>query len=398
MLNSLEQFINDLYNNKKLINYLFENRKINISIDNISDLSFFLSEKLNYLIENSILSQNADNISLDVNLLQFFEKTLNISDQINTAYISEIVKNLGDNILYYIQDTTEKGKLEYLFKIKRDLKGIARNINKEIITLKRNIDNVYKTEQNFKIKKKKLEDYKQKRDDIIELKINIEKLIDNKRVILESIGDMELNSIIFTVHKTLEESFTYLIEIQQELIEYINKSQIYGEIFRKVQKLKYLKDHQEIKYKTDITKVISKEYGLNLQPRKIFYTKISESFLQSDQGFEIIKKLAKKNKTKNKVLLPSKEIISDDYFDQVEEIEEIIDLNTIKKSFDNSNQDLFKFILNFDFLNSFTFEEKINIFCKIIAEFENELIIKEDLSNYNEINYALVYSGVNNDK
>lgn len=398
MLNSLEQFINDLYFNKRLVNYLFENRKINNSIDNISDLSFFDPEKLNYLIENSILSQNADNISLDIDLLEFFEKSLNISEQINTAYINEIVRNLESDIFFYTQDTTENGRTNYLAKIKRNLKGIARNINKEIIALKRNIDNVYKTEQNFKIKKKKLEDYKQKKDDIIDLRKNIEKLLETKRIILDSIGDMELNSIVISVHKTLEESFTYLIEIQQELIEYINKAQIYGEIFRKVQKLKYLKDHHELSYKTDINKVITKEYSLNLQSKKTFYYKMSQSLLQTDEGFEVIKKLSKKIKVKNKSLLPSSENIPDSYFSQIEELDEMIDLNSIKTAFYKSNQDLFNFILSLDLSKHLDFEERINLFCKMIADFEDELIIKNELGNHEKLNYALVYPGESYDK
>ncbi|MBC7475083.1 MAG: hypothetical protein H7263_12380 [Candidatus Sericytochromatia bacterium] len=376
-----------------MISYLFENRKINISQENIADLPFFESNKLDYLIENSILGQNADNISIDINLLEFFEDFLNISEQINTAYISDTVKDLESNIIFFIEETREKEKENYLSKIKRYLKGISRNIKKEIIALKRNTDLVYKTEQNFNIKKIKLEDYKQKRNDIIDLRISIGNILDSKRIILESIGDIELNSIILNVHKILEESFTYLIEIQQELIEYINKAQIYGEIFRKVQKLKYLKDHQEIKYKTNITKVIAIEHALILQPRRTFFYKISNAFLQSDEGFGVIKKLVKKNKQKNKVILPSKVIISDDYFDQLEELEEIIDLNAIKNAFYISGQDLFNFVMNFNLQKTFTFDERVTIFCKIISEYEDELIIKDDLGIHNKLNYALVYPG-----
>lgn len=393
MLNSLEQFINDLYFNKKLVNYLFENRKLNISLESIADLPFFEAEKLNYLIENSILAQNADNISLDINLLEFFEDFLNISEQINTAYISDTVRDLESNIIFYTEETRTKEKETYLSKIKRYLKGIARNIKKEIIALKRNIDIVYKSEQNFKIKKKKLEDYRQKRNDIIELKLSIENLLDSKIPILEAIGDMELNSIIVNVYRILEESFTYLIEIQQELIEYINKAQIYGEIFRKVQKLKHLKDHQEIKYKTDIHKVIARENGLILQSRKTFYYKVSQSFLQTDDGFSVIKKVAARNKQKGKVLLPSQEMIPEAYFDHTEDLEEIIDLSAVKKAFYQSGQDLFTFIINFQLEKPFTFEERVSIFCKMIAEFEDELIIREDLGSSRELNYALVYPG-----
>lgn len=391
LLNSLEQFITILNTNKKFINFLFENRKINISIDTVIDSFPVEIEKLDYLVENSILNQNADNISLDISLLEFFEDFLNISEQINTAYISDTVKRLENNIDYYTYETIEQRKEGYLTEIKKDMKGISRNIKKEIIALKRNIDNVYKTEQNFNIKKKKLEDYKQKRDNIIGLKESIEKLLGIKRIILESMGDLELNSIVTNVYKMLEECYTYLIEIQQELILYINKAQIYGEIFRKVQKLKYLKDHQEIKYKTDIIKVIAREHSLILQTRKTFYSKISLNFIQTDEGFEVVKKLAKKNKTKLKAQLPLMEVIPANYFEESEDFEEIIDYEIIKKAFYKSNQDLFNFILNHNLGREFSFHQRLNIFCSMVSEFEDDLIIKDNVGSYNNLNYALIY-------
>src|SRR5690606_10238921 len=131
---------------------------------------------------------------------------------------------------------------------------------REVIKLHKNIDDTYKNQGNYFIKLLALEKYKSKRDDINNLIKQTENIVAIAHPVINAIVDPELNSLILELRYNLVKQRDYLIEIQLQIIDYINKIQYQNEIFKKIQRLKELKDYEELKYKTNYVQVVS---GIN---------------------------------------------------------------------------------------------------------------------------------------
>ena len=70
----------------------------------------------------------------------------------------------------------------------------------------------------------------------------------------------------------------------------------------------------------------------------------------------------------------------------------MINLEEIRNKFVATSDNLFNFILLYDFLKEIDFEERVTLFCQIISQYEQELVIEDDFKKTNGIEYAIVYS------
>jgi hypothetical protein len=64
--------------------------------------------------------------------------------------------------------------------------------------------------------------------------------------------DDELVRIKWELRENFRDSRHRLIEIQQQVIEYLNQVKRQSQVLEKLRKVKYLKDHFELKQKSDI--------------------------------------------------------------------------------------------------------------------------------------------------
>ena len=131
----------------------------------------------------------------------------------------------------------------------------------------------------------------------------------------------------------------------------------------------------------------------------IFEARISEplnlsldTLRNSEKAFEAIKRVAKNHKDRkhNKPILADR--ISDEYLENSVQEEIQINLEEVKNRFVATSDNLFNFIMNYDFLKEVDFNERVTIFCQIINQFEQELIIEVNFQESNGIEYAIVNS------
>jgi hypothetical protein len=120
---------------------------------------------------------------------------------------------------------------------------------------------------------------------------------------------------------------------------------------------------------------------------------LSIDFLrESEKAFEAIRRIAKQHKDR---LLFKPEIadsISNEYLENNIEEEVMINLEEVRNRFVATSDNLFNFILNYDFLKDVDFNERVTIFCQIISQYEQELKIKDNFQITNGIEYAMVFS------
>lgn len=384
MINTLswaKDLLGEMFEKRKVINYKFEHA-----------LEFLSEDRLQSLIEKGILRQNNSYLEIDDQFLEFFEDILEVNEEINTAYIHESISQVKQNILYYLQEPNENRKYSYLKKIKATLRKTGRVVLRNIVDLNRNIDNTFKAEPNYKIKISKLENYDRKRIDINVLIDQTEKLVTEEELtFFRSAIDDDLKEVIVRLRLDLHLGRHNLVEVQRQVIDYLNKIKHQNTTLERIRQVKYLKDQFELKSKTNFLEVLAEENPLAFEPTPTYPLKLALTQLEEDSAFELILKISKRVLSGNRPKLPVADKISEADLNEDTEEEFVIDFDQLKNNFLASGNHLFNFILNYSYPRELSFEEKVTLFCQIVSLYENELNITETFQIKDNIEYALVY-------
>lgn len=214
---NLKEVIFALYREEKLLAEMFKRRKTNnYKYEYALELVEDNDSKLQFLIDRSVIRQNDSTLEIDDLYVNFFEQVLEANEEINTSYINENLEKVKQNIEYYFNEQNEQRKYEYLRVVKNTLRKIGIITLRNVVDLKRNIDNTFKSEPNYKNKKAKLINLDNKRKDITKLVEQTEQLITNDNItFFKTATDEELNRIIIQLKMQLHKCTHNLIEIER---------------------------------------------------------------------------------------------------------------------------------------------------------------------------------------
>ncbi|MCC7030764.1 MAG: hypothetical protein IT257_10685, partial [Chitinophagaceae bacterium] len=290
-----------------------------------------------------------------------------------------------------LQENNEHRKYTYLKQIKASLRKTGRITLRNVIDLNRNIENAFKTEPNYSIKIAKLEAFDEKRRTIYQLIEQTDKLVTEDEITFFNTAlDEELKQVVIVLRAQLTESRHNLIETQKQIIEYLNQVKYQSSVQEKIKQVKYLKDQFELKAKTNLTAVLKDKNDVVFETRPAYPLKISLDYLQTDDGRQQIEKVySKLKKGRKQVMQIADSIASDDLLPQTED-EIFIDLEELKRGFSASGRHLFNFVMEYKYPREVNYEEKITIFCQMVSIFEQELDIKDQYQQHQQIEYAIV--------
>lgn len=379
-----EELLTEMFKRRKTTNYRYE-----YALELVDDND----ARLQYLIDRSVIRQNGSTLEIDDLYLQFFEQVLEANEEINTSYINENLEKVKQNIEYYFNEQNEQRKYEYLRIIKNTLRKIDIITLRNVVDLKRNIDNTFKSEPNYKNKKAKLINLDNKRKDITKLIEQTEQLVTHDNItFFKTATDEELSRIIVQLKLQLHKCTHNLIEIQRQIIDFLNQIKNQSGIIEKLRKVKYLKDQFILESSTDIKQVLAKNNAVVFEPNPSYPLKLSLEYLQTDEeAFVSIKKIAERKKIGEKLKQPIAERISDEYLETqiVEEIQ--INLEEVKNGFVAGSNNLFDFVMNFNFSKMISFEERVTIYCQMVSLYDTSFEITEQVDERNDVEFAMIY-------
>ncbi|MBD0832519.1 hypothetical protein [Aestuariibaculum sediminum] len=391
--NDIKELVVTLDRESKLIAEMFSKRKsIDYRLSDALELVDYNESRIDFLIERSVVREHGGILELDDLFLEFFEQVLDVNEEINLSYINENIRGIEENIAYFLNENNDNRRYGYLRFIKKTFRKIGVITIKCTIDLRRNIENTFKNESNYKNKRLKLEHLDDKRTVIKNLINQTSVLIDEKEVTFYNRAmDEELDRIITELKYQLVECSHNLIEIEKQIIDYLNQIKIHGKFLEKLRKLKYLKDHFVIEAETDIKKVLGKKSQVVFETRSVEPIKLSIDYLRNNErAFEAIKRIAKNYRGRKLIKPELADSISNEYLENTIEEEVMINYEEIRNRFVATSDDLFNFILNYDFLKEVDFNERVTIFCQVISLYEQELEIKNDFKTINGVEYATV--------
>lgn len=392
---SLDELIRALDRERKLLHALFTDRKrLSFRYSLARELANRKDESLKFLRRYGIIRLNADLVELEDVYLSFFEEVLEVNEEINVAGVKESIDTLNNAIEYYLSENNPGRKYGYLRDVKRMLRKIALTTLKNIVDLKRNIDNTYKNEPNFTIKKKKLVHLDEKRRDIALLINECERVIDERQPTFFMIAmDVQLKEIVTDLKWQLREVYHNLLELDRQIINYLNLIEYQNRLFQKVQKLKSLNDQLLLDSHTDIQAKLLTIHPVWMEPRPRYTLKISLSMLRnSEDGLKILQDLAKsKGNSRLRKGNLAEPLTEEELTEQRQQLP-MVDINEVKNAFMASGDHLFHFVMNFsNYRMPMNEEAKLVVFCQIATQYLDELQIENEYRRFNDIVYPLIY-------
>lgn len=391
---NIKELVAALNREHKLLWEMFKKRKAaSYKYEYALDLVDNDDNRIQYLINRSVIRLNGNTLEIDDLFLQFFEQVLEANEEINTSYINENLEKVTQNIGYYLDEPNDQRKYQYLRTIKITLRKIGGITLRNIVDLKRNIDNTFKNEPNYKNKRSKLIHLDNKRKDISHLISQTEKLLtDDELTFFNTATDEELKSIIVQLKMQLGKCTHNLIEIEKQVIDFLNQILYQSSIIEKLRLIKYLKDQFILETTTDIRTILSKNNSVIFESKPAYPLKLSLEFLQADEdAFASILKIEKRVKAGPIIKRPIAEKISDEYLETQTQEEFQINLDQVKNGFVASGYHLFDFIMNYEFDKEVSFEDRVTIYCQLVSQFESALNISDSFKEQEGIEYALIY-------
>ena len=160
---TIEELTKTLSREQGLLSEMFEKRKLmKFPLGVALELVGGNEMRLRRLIDYGVLVETGNTVEIESDYLNFFEEVLNVNEEISVLSVQECINTLKEYIGYYLQETNINRKAGYQDSVRQLLKKTGFRTLKNVVDLKRNMDNAYKQEPNYVIKKKKLQNMDEK--------------------------------------------------------------------------------------------------------------------------------------------------------------------------------------------------------------------------------------------
>lgn len=390
---SIEELTKTLSREQGLLSEMFEKRKLmKFPLGLAIDLVGGNEQRLRKLVNYGVLVEAGNAVEIESDYLNFFEEVLNVNEEISVLSVQECINTLKENIGYFLQETNPNRKVGYQDSVRQLLKKTGFRTLKNVVDLKRNMDNTYKQEPNYVIKKKKLENLDEKSHSIRAMIRECEKLMDNEHAFFIMANDPHMAKTCSDVKHDFVEAYHALMEIDRQIISYINQIDLQNQLYKKIRKLKYLQDQLLIKTDTNLVKVLEERNPLWMESRQYNKIRLSlEMLRENDQVVKLLRRIAERNGIQKTARTEAGPLAEEDLQEHIRQLKEV-DSAEVWNAFLASSYNLFEFILMYDYKVKRSIEEHATLFCQLVILHPDECRITGEYAIYQDIEYPIIYA------
>lgn len=390
---TIEELVKMLDREKVLFRDMFERRKsLAYRMDFALEVVDYRRERIQFLIDHGVIHENGDFLEMEDVYVQFFEDVLDMNEEISVASVREYIDSLRENITYYLEETNEQRRFQYQGNVRKILRKIGLRTLKNIIDLKRNVDVAYKQEPNYKIKKTRLKNLDEKRKGIKVLMQECEKMLDKEVVFFRKATDPDMQRTCMDVRNDFTEADHNLLEIEHQIIDYINQIEQQSAFFKKVRRLKYLKDQLTWRENTNIQRILDEDNPLWMEKRPYNRIFLSLDMLRSsEEAYALIRKVAGKNHVRRLARTEADPLDEEFLGDNTEQVPSV-NATEMWNAFKAQGNHLFAFVRDYPYKHERTLNDHIILYCQMATSHSDELCITEEYETYENIEYALIYA------
>lgn len=390
---SIEELTKTLSREQGLLSEMFEKRKLmKFPVGLAIDLVGGNETRLRKLVDYGILVETGNTVEIESDYLNFFEEVLNVNEEISVLSVQECINTLKEYIGYFLQETNINRKAGYQDSVRQLLKKTGFRTLKNVVDLKRNMDNAYKQEPNYIIKKKKLENLDEKSHSIRAMIRECEKLMDNEHAFFIMANDPHMAKTCSDVKHDFVEAYHALMEIDRQIISYINQIDQQNKLYKKIRRLKYLQDQLLIKSGTNIKNVLEERNPLWMESRQYNKIRLSLEMLREDElVVKILRRIAERNGIHKTAKTEADPLTEEELQNHVRLLKDV-DSAEVWNSFLASSFNLFEFILRYDYKVKRNIEEHVTLFCQLVILHPDECRMTGKYAIYQDIEYPIIYA------
>lgn len=390
---TIEELTKTLSREQGLLSEMFEKRKLmKFPLGVALELVGGNEMRLRRLIDYGVLVETGNTVEIESDYLNFFEEVLNVNEEISVLSVQECINTLKEYIGYYLQETNINRKTGYQDSVRQLLKKTGFRTLKNVVDLKRNMDNAYKQEPNYVIKKKKLQNMDEKSHSIRAMIKECEKLIDNEQAFFLMANDPHMAKTCSDVKHDFVEAYHALMEIDRQIIIYINQIEQQNQLYKKIRKLKYLQDQLLIKTDTNLLQVLEDNSPVWMESRQYSRIRLSlEMLRENDQATAILRRIAERNGLKKAARTEAEPLTDEDLLEHTLRLKEV-DPTEVWNAFSASSHNLFDFILRYDYKTKRCLEDHAALFCQLVILHPDECRTTGRYATYQDIEYPIIYA------
>lgn len=390
---SIEELTKTLSREQGLLSEMFEKRKLmKFPVGLAIDLVGGNETRLRKLVDYGVLVEAGNTVEIESDYLNFFEEVLNVNEEISVLSVQECINTLKEYIGYFLQETNINRKAGYQDSVRQLLKKTGFRTLKNVVDLKRNMDNAYKQEPNCIIKKKKLENLDEKSHSIRAMIRECEKLMDNEHAFFIMANDPHMAKTCSDVKHDFVEAYHALMEIDRQIISYINQIDQQNKLYKKIRRLKYLQDQLLIKSGTNIKNMLEERNPLWMESRQYNKIRLSLEMLREDElVVKILRRIAERNGI-HKTAKTEADPLTEEELQNHARLLKDVDSAEVWNSFLASSYNLFEFILRYDYKVKRNIEEHVTLFCQLVILHPDECRMTGKYAIYQDIEYPIIYA------
>ena len=348
--------------------------------------------RLKHLITYGIIVQTGDSLELDDTYQQFFEEVLAVNEDINISSVKMYIEKLNLGISTYLAAENNTRREGFLREIRHTFKSIDNATHRNVIDLKRNVDDTYKQEPNFKIKELRLKNFDEKAQLIRELIHQTEKVIEEQTIFFSSVADYGLKQTVSEVRDSLRESAHGLIAITAQIIDYLNRIEYQSQLVKRVRQLKYLRDQFMIEQATNVKELISHTNDVWMEKQPKYITRVSLDFLRNeDSALEILENIRQRLSKKANIKSRLAEKIDAHYLEVQTETTIAFNHQEILNGFLAQSSDLFYYLWNYSFTETLDKELRLVLFLQMASQYPEQMRYTNEIQSIDNIEYPIIY-------
>ena len=390
---SIKELTRALQQEAKLLSNMFLQRKtVAVKYDDALDTLDGDENKLKHLITFGIISQVGDSLELDDAYQRFFEEVLAVNEDINISSVKMYIDKLNLGINSYLAAENNTRREGFLREIRHTFKSIDNATRRNVIDLKRNVDDTYKQEPNFKIKELRLKDFDEKARLIGELIHQTEKVIDEQTIFFSSAADYGLKQTVSEVRDGLRESAHGLITVTAQIIDYLNRIEFQSRLVKRVRQLKYLRDQFMIEQATNVKEFMSKTDAVWMEKQSKYITRVSLDFLHNeDVALDILDNIRQRLSKKTNIKSRLAERIDEKYLKELTEKTRAFNHQELLNGFLAQSSDLFYYIWNYSFTEQLDKELRLVLFLQMASQYPQQMYYTNKIKSIDNIDYPIIY-------
>lgn len=390
---TIEELTKTLSREQRLLSEMFEKRKLmkfplGLALDLVGDNE----NRLKRLVDYGLLVEAGNTVEIESDYLNFFEEVLNVNEEISVLSVQECINTLKEHIGYFLQETNVNRKAGYQDSVRQLLKKTGFRTLKNVVDLKRNMDHAYKQEPNYLIKKTRLQNLDEKSHSIRSMIRECEKLMENEHAFFIMANDPHMAKTCSDVKHDFVEAYHALMEIDRQIIVYINQIDQQNQLYKKIRKLKYLQDQLLIKTDTNLVQVLEDRNPLWMESRQYSKVRLSLAMLrENDQIVKILRRIAERNGIHKTARTKAEPLTEEDLQEHVQRLKEV-NPTEVWNAFAASSYNLFEFILRYDYKAKRDIEDHAALFCQLVILHPEECRMTGKYATYQDIEYPIIYA------